>query len=111
MLLNSVFFSMNHMWNVVPLESVGENFIVNFPVSQFQAQQESINLLRKSGLLGRFWTRDLLKKFCGLTEEKLDETGARLEHTPHKPLRRLAQETGISKSSAAVRRSGEFQLM
>jgi hypothetical protein len=36
-----------------------------------------------------------------LTEEKLDEVGARLQDTPQKSLRRLAQETGISKSSAA----------
>jgi hypothetical protein len=35
-----------------------------------------------------------------LTEEKLDEIGARLEHTPRKSLKRLAQETGVSKSSA-----------
>jgi hypothetical protein len=35
-----------------------------------------------------------------LTEEKLDDTGARLEHTPKKPLKHLAQETGVSKSSA-----------
>jgi hypothetical protein len=35
-----------------------------------------------------------------LTEEKLDDIGARLEHTPRKSLKRLAQETGMSKSSA-----------
>jgi hypothetical protein len=32
--------------------------------------------------------------------EKLDYIGARLEHTPRKSLKRLAQETGVSKSSA-----------
>jgi hypothetical protein len=35
-----------------------------------------------------------------LTEEKLDDIGARLEHTPRKSLKRLAQEVGVSKSSA-----------
>jgi hypothetical protein len=35
-----------------------------------------------------------------LTEEKLDDIGARLEHTPRKSLKRLAQETGVSKSGA-----------
>jgi hypothetical protein len=35
------------------------------------------------------------------TEEKLDEIRARLEHTPQKSLRRLAQENGVLKSSAA----------
>jgi transcriptional antiterminator len=34
-----------------------------------------------------------------LTEEKLDEIGATLEHTPRKSLKHLAQETGVSKSS------------
>jgi hypothetical protein len=35
-----------------------------------------------------------------LTEEKLDGIGARLEHTPRKSLKCLAQETGMSTSSA-----------
>jgi hypothetical protein len=35
-----------------------------------------------------------------LTEEKLDDIEARFEHTPRKSLKRLAQETGVSKSSA-----------
>jgi hypothetical protein len=32
-----------------------------------------------------------------LTEEKLDDIGTRLEHTPRKSLKRLAQETGSVK--------------
>jgi hypothetical protein len=39
-------------------------------------------------------------KYWVLTEEKLDDVGARLEHTPRKSLKHLAQETGLSKSSA-----------
>jgi hypothetical protein len=35
-----------------------------------------------------------------LTEEKLDDRGARSEHTPRISLQRLAQETGVSKGSA-----------
>jgi hypothetical protein len=34
-----------------------------------------------------------------LTEEKLDDIGARLEHTPRKSLKHLVQETGVSKSA------------
>jgi hypothetical protein len=41
---------------VVPVESVRENFIVNFPGAQFQAQEASMILMRKSGPLGHFWT-------------------------------------------------------
>jgi hypothetical protein len=33
-----------------------------------------------------------------LAEEKLDGIGTRLEHTPRKSLKRLAEETGVSKS-------------
>jgi hypothetical protein len=35
-----------------------------------------------------------------LTEEKLDDIRARLEHTPRKSVKCLAQETVVSKSSA-----------
>jgi hypothetical protein len=69
------------MGNVVLLESVGENFVISFPGSQFQAQA-SMNLLIKSSLLGHFWTGNLLKKCYVQTEEKLDEILARLEKTP-----------------------------
>jgi hypothetical protein len=36
------------------------------------------------------------------TEENFDETWAKLEHTPQKSLRCLAQEAGISKLSTAL---------
>jgi hypothetical protein len=42
-----------------------------------------------------------------LTEEKLDDIGARLERTPGKLLKRLAQATGVSKPSARM----ETQLL
>jgi hypothetical protein len=45
---------------VVPLESIRENFIINFPGTQFQEEQASMNLLRKSGPLGHFWAENLL---------------------------------------------------
>jgi hypothetical protein len=55
------------------------------------------NKLRTTGLL-----IDKKQKYkCRvLTEEKLDVIGARLEHSPRKSLKRLAQESGVSKSSA-----------
>jgi hypothetical protein len=37
-----------------------------------------------------------------LTMEKLDDVGARLEHTPRKSPKRLALETGVSKSTARM---------
>jgi transposase len=74
------------------LKSVGENLDVNFVTVHNLA-----NKLRSTGLL-----IDKKQKHKGrmLTEEKLDDVGARLEHTPRKSLTRLAQETGVSRSSA-----------
>jgi hypothetical protein len=37
-----------------------------------------------------------------IAAEKVDDIGARLEHTPRKSLERLAQETGVPKSSARI---------
>jgi hypothetical protein len=37
-----------------------------------------------------------------LTEEKLDSTGARLEHSPRKSLAKLAQQADILVSSAGT---------
>jgi hypothetical protein len=42
------------------------------------------------------------KRGCLLTEEKLNEIGARLQHTPQKSLRCLTQEPSISKSVIAL---------
>jgi hypothetical protein len=39
-------------------------------------------------------------KYQLLTEEKLEDMGTRLEHTPRKSLKCLPQETGMSKPSA-----------
>jgi hypothetical protein len=42
-----------------------------FPGITGPAQQASINLLIKSGILGHFWTRNLLKNVVCETEENL----------------------------------------
>jgi hypothetical protein len=52
-----------------------------------------------SGLLVHFWTRNLIEKSV-LTKVKLDGTEVRLEPTPLKSPRCLAQDIGISKSEA-----------
>jgi response regulator of citrate/malate metabolism len=56
-----------------------------------------VNKLRSTGLL---IDKKQKHKHQVLTEEKLDDMGARFEQTPKKSLKRLAQETGVSKSSA-----------
>jgi hypothetical protein len=76
---------------VVLLESVGENYVINFLRKQFQEEEASINLLKISGLLVFL---DKKPRTVG----KIDKIGARLEHTPQKSLRHLAQKISISKS-------------
>jgi transposase len=58
-----------------------------------------VNKLRATGLL-----IDKKQKHTRrvLIEEKLHDIGARVEHTPRKSLKRLVQETGVSKSSAGT---------
>jgi hypothetical protein len=52
-----------------------------------------VNKLRTTGLL----IDKKQKHKRRVLTEKLDDTGARLEHTPRKSLKRLAQETGVLK--------------
>jgi hypothetical protein len=57
---------------VVPLENVGENFYVNFPGLQFQAQQVS-KTTEKVRPNGSFLGKKTARKSRVLVEEKLDE--------------------------------------
>jgi hypothetical protein len=50
--------------------------------------------------MGLLINKEQKHKCRELTEEKLDDIGARFEHTPRKSPKRLAQENGVSKSSA-----------
>jgi hypothetical protein len=56
-----------------------------------------VNKLRTTGLLINKKQKHMR---WVLTKEKLDDIRARLEHTPRKLLKHLAQETGVSKPSA-----------
>jgi transposase len=62
-----------------------------------QTVRNLVNKLRTAGLL---IDKKQKHKRRVLTEEKLHDIGARLEHTPRKTPKHLAQETGVSKSSA-----------
>jgi hypothetical protein len=63
-----------------------------------QTVHNFVNKLRITGLL---IDKKQKHKCWALTEEKLDDIGGRLEHTPRKSLY-LAQETGVSKSNARM---------
>jgi hypothetical protein len=64
-----------------------------------QKNHNFVNKPRTTGLIydkkQKHWRRVF-------TEEKLDDIWARLEHAPRKSLKCLAQETGVSKSSARM---------
>ncbi|KAJ4440888.1 hypothetical protein ANN_10735, partial [Periplaneta americana] len=60
------------------------------------------DLVNKVRRTGSFLNKKCVQQCCVLTEGKLDEVGARLEHSPRKSLPRLAQEVNISKTSAFV---------
>jgi hypothetical protein len=82
------------------LESVGENFDINFVMKEFPIRQTIhtfVNKLRPTGLL---IDKKQKHKCQAFTEEKLNDTGAKLEHTPRKSAKCLAQEIGVLKSSA-----------
>jgi hypothetical protein len=58
-----------------------------------------VNILRSTGLL--IYQKQNISTQCLLMRSYvLDDIRARLEHTPRKSLKRLAQETDVSKSSA-----------
>jgi hypothetical protein len=69
----------------------------NKRVPSRQTIHHLVNKLRTIGLL--IDKKEKLK-YRVLTEGTLDDIGARLEHTPWKLLKHLAQETGVSKSCA-----------
>jgi transposase len=63
------------------------------------SRQTIHNLVNKIRTSGHVIDKKQKHKRRELTEEKLDGIGARLEHTPRKSLKHLAQETGVPKSS------------
>ena len=57
-LLATMFLCMNRIHNDL-LESVTDKFVANLVWAQLQAQQASTNIIQ-SGVLGRFWTSNLI---------------------------------------------------
>lgn len=79
---------------------VRRRFLTEFPDVPAPHRDTVRKLVNKFRDTGSILDKKRRVKRRVLTEEKLDEVGERLEHTPKKSLRRLAQETGISKTSA-----------
>jgi hypothetical protein len=71
-----------------------------FHVERVPSRQTTHNMMNKLRTTGLLVEKKQKHKRRVLTEEKLDDIGARPEHTPRKSMKCLAQETGVSKSSA-----------
>jgi hypothetical protein len=66
---------MNRMSNVVPLQSVGYNFVVNILGTQFQALGAFRIFINKVKSTGSLLDKKHVKRRHVLTEEKTDEAG------------------------------------
>ncbi|KAJ4434323.1 hypothetical protein ANN_22880 [Periplaneta americana] len=82
------------------INGVEESLNIGLKVFEFLARQLFMTLSIKSRRTGSFLNKKHVQQRRVLTEEKLDEVGTRLEQSPRKSLRHLAQEVNISKTSA-----------
>jgi hypothetical protein len=71
-------------------------------MKEFPADKQFHNLVNKLRSTELLIGKKQKHKCQVLTEEKLNDIGATLEQTPRKSLKRLAQENGVSKSSARM---------
>jgi hypothetical protein len=90
------------VWHVkyVSARNCRRKFRRKFCDERVPSRQTVLNLVNKLRSTRLLIDKKAKHKRRVLTEEKLDDTGARLEHTPRKSLKRLAQEIGVSESSA-----------
>jgi hypothetical protein len=88
------------MWKWNPINRVKEGFDVGTLVFVSQLHQIFRDWWKKVRSTGSFLDKKYTRQNAVLTEEMLDETGARLEHSPCKFLARLAQQAQVSKTTA-----------
>jgi hypothetical protein len=77
-----------------------DKFRCKFRNERVPSRQKIHNLVKKLKPTGLLIDKKQKLKRQALTEEELYDIQARLEHTPRKSLKRLAQETGVSKFTA-----------
>jgi transposase len=88
--------------NVDLLENCQQKFGHKFCDEKIPSRQTIHNLINKLRTMGLLIDKKQKHKHQVLTDEKLDDIGARLEHTSRKSLKHLAQETGVPNSSTEV---------
>jgi hypothetical protein len=75
-------------------------FCRRYPGVHIPASSTILRLVKKVCSTGSFLYKKYTRQTAVLTEETLDKTGARLEHSPRKSPARLAQQAQVSKTTA-----------
>jgi hypothetical protein len=81
-------------------KSSKRRFHPRYPVVRIPASSTILRLIKKARSNGSFIDKKYTRHNAVLTEEMLDEIGARLEHWPRKSLARLVQQAQVSKTTA-----------
>jgi hypothetical protein len=81
-------------------KSCERRFRHRYPGVRIPASSTILRLVKKVRSTGSFLDKKYTTQNAVLTEETLDETGARLDHSPRKSLARLAQQAQVSKTTA-----------
>jgi hypothetical protein len=88
------------MWKRNPINRVKRRFRSRYPGVRIPASSTILRLVKKVRSTGSFLDKKYTRQNAVLTDETLDEIGARLEHSPRKSLARLAQQAQVSKTTA-----------
>jgi hypothetical protein len=83
-----------------PYKSWKRRFCHRYPGVRIPLHQRFWDWWKKVRSTGSFLDKKYTWQNAVLTEETLDETGARLEHSPRKSLAQLAQQAQVSKTTA-----------
>jgi hypothetical protein len=78
-------------------KSCKRRFRRRYPGDRIPASSTILRLVKKVRLTGSFLDKKYTRQNAELTEETLDEIGARLEHSPRKSLARLTQQAQFRK--------------
>jgi hypothetical protein len=70
-----------------------------YPGVRIPASSTILRWVKKVCSTGSFLDKKCTRQNAVLTEETLEESEARLEHSPRKPLARLAQQAQVSKTT------------
>jgi transposase len=80
-------------------KSCKRRFHRRYPGVRIPASSTILRLVKKVRSTGSFLDKKYTRQNAVLTDETLDEIGARLEHSPRKSLTRLAQQAQVSKTT------------